>query len=72
MSGDHTLARKHLDALLEEAKTAGIPVDVIGRALLNEVVETWLEERSWNDVADELHFTASCLDPDKDFEFMRP
>ncbi len=72
MSEQQALARRHLDALLEEADRAKIPRDVVGRALLARLVEAWVLERGWQDVANELRFTADSLDPDTDFEFMRP
>jgi hypothetical protein len=72
MSEQHVLARKHLDALLAESETAKIPIDVAGRAMLAQLIETWLVDRSWQDVSNELRFTADSLDPDTDFEFMRP
>lgn len=72
MSDQQDLARKHLEALLAEAQIAKIPADVAGRAMLAQLVECWLEDRQWQDVASELRFTADSIDPDTDFEFMRP
>jgi hypothetical protein len=72
MSEQQDLARKHLEALMAEARTAKLPKDVVGRALLAQLVESWLEGRDWENVASELRFTADSLDPDTDFEFMRP
>lgn len=72
MSEPQVLARKHLDAPMVEAETAKIPKDVAGRGLLAQLVEYWLEDRDWQNVASELRFTADSLDPDTDFEFMRP
>ena len=72
MSDQHALARKHFLALLKEANESKIPRDVTGRALLARLVECWVEERGWQDVASELRFTADSLDPDADFEFIRP
>jgi hypothetical protein len=72
MSEQQVLARKHLEALMQEAQTARIPKDVVGRALLAQLIEFWLEDRNWQDVASELRFTADSIDPDTDFEFMRP
>ena len=69
MSDQQDLARKHLEALLAEAQIAK---DVAGRAMLAQLVECWLEDRKWQDVASELRFTADSIDPDTDFEFMRP
>jgi hypothetical protein len=39
---------------------------------LEEVTALWLQARPWRDVASELEFHAGSLDPDADFEFMRP
>ena len=58
--------------LLRQAEAEQADPDVLGRALLNEIVSFWRQSRSWNDVAEELRFTADSLDPDTDFEFMRP
>jgi len=72
VSGEHARARRHLDTLIGEANADGVPTDLIGRALLHEIIHSWLEERTWSDVADELRFTADSLDPDQDYEFIRP
>ena len=72
MSDQQTLARKHLEALIAEAQIEKIPRDVAGRAMLAQLVECWLEDRTWQDIASELRFTADSIDPDTDFEFMRP
>ena len=72
MSDQQDLARKHLAALMAEAEAARIPRDVAGRAVLARLIECWLEDRDWRDVANELRFTADSLDPETDFEFMRP
>jgi hypothetical protein len=72
VSAEQDLVRRHFDALFAEAKTADVPDDVVGRAALGRLVELWLSARDWQDVASELRFTADSLDPDQDFEFMRP
>jgi hypothetical protein len=72
MSADRELVRRHIAALRAEAEGAGIPSDVLGRLLLEQVVELWLSTRSAEDVARQLVFTAEHLDPDTDFTFMRP
>lgn len=72
MSEQQILARKHLDALVADAESAKIPKDVVGRAMLAQLIECWLEDRDWQDVANELRFSADSLDPDTSFEFMRP
>ena len=71
MSGEYTLTRKHLDALFDEAASAGMSHDVVGRALLNEIIQVWLKDRSWKDIADELRYTADNVNPDEDFVFAR-
>ena len=64
--------REHVNALLRDADALAIPRDVLGRALLAEVTKLWLEERSVEDVSRELCFVAGSIDPETDFEFMRP
>lgn len=72
MSDEYRLARESFATLLAEANAVQADADVIGRALLHEIVSFWRETRSWTDVAEELRFVAESLDPDTDFEFMRP
>lgn len=72
MTDDRALVRRHLDELFADAERSGAPADLIGRLLLEEVTQLWLKSRPWRDVAAELEFHARSLDPDSDFEFMRP
>ncbi len=72
MSADHALVKRHFDVLVADAQAQSIPLDVIGRIALQEVVALWKRSRAWQDIASELEFTAKSLDPDADFEFMRP
>lgn len=58
--------------MVAEAAEKDIPADLVGRSLLNEVIEIYRQSRSYDDIASELHFVADNLDPDTDFEFMRP
>jgi hypothetical protein len=69
---DRAVIRRHVGALLAEAREAGIPADVVGRMLLDEVVELWRQHRSLEDIAAELRFTLENLDPDLDYPFIRP
>ncbi|MGH0029265.1 MAG: hypothetical protein ACQGVC_05715 [Myxococcota bacterium] len=69
---DRDLVRDHVRRLVEAADAGGIPRDVLGRHLLSELTALWLQTRTPEDVAHELSFTAESLDPDQDFEFMRP
>ncbi len=72
MSDQHELARAQLVAFLAAAREKKIPKDVAGRAMLAQLIEIWKEDRTWQDIASELRFTADSLDPETDFEFMRP
>ena len=72
MSLQQDLARRHLEALIAEARDADVPIDIVGRALLGQLVEVWKAHRSAEDIASELRFTAESLDADTDFTFMRP
>ncbi len=72
MSRERELASAALEQLLESARAEAIPGDVVGRALLARLVEEWLARRSWRDVASELVFVADSLDPETEFQFMRP
>jgi hypothetical protein len=66
------IARKHLDAALAAAATAGLDSDGLCRALLGQIVTEYLRTRSVTDVQAELRFIADNCDPDTDFAFMRP
>ena len=72
MSDVKGLVDRHVDALVAEADAQAVPADALGRQLLHRLIEHWRRERSVEDVAGELRFTADSLDPDADFEFMRP
>ena len=72
MGTDRELVQRHVEALIEAAAAAGVPADVAARLLLQEVVEIWKRDRPLDDISSELKFVADNLDPDTDFEFMRP
>jgi hypothetical protein len=69
---DRDLVRRHVSKLVREARDQHIPPDVVGRLLVLEAIELWKQERTLADVSQELEFIAGHLDPDTDFEFMRP
>lgn len=69
---ERAIIRRHLGALLEEAHEARIPTDVVGRMLLDEVLELWRQSRPLEDIAAELRYTIENLDPDIDYPFIRP
>ena len=66
------LARRHLQAAIEEGATHGYPADSVARAVLGVVVEVYRAERGADDIRRELEFVAGHLDEDEEFEFMRP
>jgi len=72
MKSDREIVKLHVAALMEDAARAKVPSDVVGRLLLQETIEIWRISRSNADIENELRFTADHLDPDTDFEFMRP
>lgn len=72
MSARTGLVKKHMDALLAEADAAGLSHDVVGRMLINQVIELYRQTRSIDDIASELTFLADNLDPDEEYAFMRP
>jgi len=72
MAGEYELASEQIIGIFEEADAANLSTDVLGRALINEVIKVWMKRRSMEDVAAELRFTADNLDPNQDYEFMRP
>ena len=69
---DRSVIRRHLGALLTETHEAGIPPELVGRMLLDEVIELWRQSRSIDDIAAELRFMIDNLDPDTEYPFMRP
>ena len=72
MGSDRDIVKHHVAALLTEAAEAEVPRDVVGRLLLQEAIEIWRADRADADIENELRFAADHLDPDVDFEFMRP
>lgn len=72
MSDHKALVKNHIEQLLARAKEQDIPSDLIGRELMNQVIEIYRLERSNEDIAQELQFVADNLDPDTEFTFMRP
>ena len=63
--------REHIEAIERTAAKLGVPNDVAGRTVLQELTELWLRDRAPEDVASELRFVADNLG-ETDFEFMRP
>jgi len=72
METDREIVQRHVAALMQEAAAARVPGDVVGRLLLEQTIAIWRAHRADADIQSELRFTADHLDPDTDFEFMRP
>lgn len=72
MASANEIARQKMTAALSEAQAHRIPVDVLGRAFLEEVLNLYRENRPPADIASELQFHIDNLDPDGDQVFMRP
>jgi hypothetical protein len=66
------IARAHFAAAMAQAEASGQDVDAVGRALLAEIVKSMLLRRSIHDVQAEIRAAADNVDPDADYEFMRP
>ena len=66
------IVRPHALAAAEDGMQAGLALDQVGRALLDQAVELLLKEQSPETVASELEFVARNLGDDEDNSFMRP
>lgn len=66
------IAEKHFKAALAEGADVKIDADTIARYVLSAVIDTYLENRSPDDVKAELLEAAEHLEPDDEFTFMRP
>jgi hypothetical protein len=67
-----TVVKKHVDAAVAEAAAEGHPADIVARTMLSFVIEIYRENRDLEDIRSELQYAMDNLDPDQDFEFMRP
>ncbi|MCW5749748.1 MAG: hypothetical protein KIT81_01270 [Alphaproteobacteria bacterium] len=72
MADIHEIAGRHLAAALAEAGRAGLAEDLLGRAMLGQVIRLYRRHRTASDIAHELEFAARNLDDDEDYAFMRP
>jgi len=66
------IARHHLEKALAQAEAEGAGTDSVARAMLSEVIATFLKYRTVADVRAELLGAAENCDPDTDYVFMRP
>lgn len=72
MGEPRDLVHRHFTALCAEAAAQGVPQDLVGRLLLDEILKAWRATRSLKDIESELDFVRNNLDPDEDYAFMRP
>jgi hypothetical protein len=72
MEIDSEIVARHVGALTSDSDAAKVPRDVVGRLLIQAAIKIWQEERGWEDIANELRYVSENLDPDLDYEFMRP
>ena len=67
-----TIVKKHVDATLAEAAEQGHPPENVARSMLSFVIAIYREHRDVADIVEELQYSISNLDPDQEYEFMRP
>ena len=72
MTEEGALVQGLFESLVADATRAGMPEDVLGRLIIDQVVRLWSRNRSFDDIRSELLFLAENVDPDTDHEFMRP
>ncbi len=68
----YELVSRHVRAALDEAAARSISSDVVARCLLSEAIRLFKQNRSNDDVADELTAAADNLDEDAPLAFIRP
>ena len=66
------IVKAHYDAALAEGADNRIPADVMGRTFISFVVATFRENYDVAAFRDELQGVVDNLDPDQEYEFMRP
>lgn len=72
MSDIWSIVHPHVEAAMAEAAGAGHPADTVGRALLGMSIELFRRTRDASDIRRELEAALDNLDPDEDYNFMRP
>jgi hypothetical protein len=66
------IVRPHALAAAEDGMKAGLALDQVGRALLDQAIELLLKGQTPEAVASELEFVARNLGDEEDNSFMRP
>jgi hypothetical protein len=65
------IVNRHVEAILAEALTTGIPPETVASTLITEAIRILKTRRPLNDIRAELQFAIENL-ADRDYEFMRP
>ncbi|XOV88860.1 MAG: hypothetical protein ACFHX7_03005 [Pseudomonadota bacterium] len=72
MADAYSLAKKHLDAGINEAQENNISLNAFGQALVWKLLEKYKEEgRSAADIVSEVQYTLDNLDDDGTFHVSR-
>jgi len=66
------VVKKHLEAAIAEAGEQGHPPENVARSMLSFVIAIYRENRDVADIIEELQYSINNLDPDQEYEFMRP
>lgn len=72
MTSPYSIARAHIEAAGQEARSAGIDEERLGKALLREILQQLRQHRSADDIRSEVAFELENLEDDQEFHFMRP
>ncbi|MBS4046467.1 MAG: hypothetical protein ACK4Z4_01520 [Ferrovibrio sp.] len=65
------MVNRHVEAVLAEASTKGIPPEAVASILIAEAIRILKTRRPVDDIRAELQFAIENL-TDRDYEFMRP
>ncbi|MBT3334050.1 MAG: hypothetical protein HOK21_04500 [Rhodospirillaceae bacterium] len=67
-----SIVKKHVEAAVAEAGEQGHPPENVARSMLSFVIAIYRENRDVADIIEELQYSINNLDPDQEYEFMRP
>ena len=69
---ERKIVSQTVQKLLVEAAAEKMPLDVVGRHLIESAIGIWRQTRSSDDIASELQFMIDNMDEDTEYPFMRP
>ena len=67
-----SIVKKHVEAAVAEAGEQGHPPENVARSMLSFVIAIYRQNRDVADIIEELQYSINNLDPDQEYEFMRP